>query len=103
MKPEKELRSIIGPVLYAIFISPLFDIEKLTYYADDGFGLVSNKDKKVLVTLMEKKLERTESWLRKSGMKVNVYVCFTKMTLPQLKLNLIQQQSNLIQALTFWV
>ena len=26
-----------------------------------------------------------------------VYVCFTKMTLPQLKLNSIQQQSNTIE------
>ena len=45
--------SILGPILYAIFISPLFDIEKVTFYADDGFGLVRNRDRKILVSLME--------------------------------------------------
>ena len=29
--------SILGPILYAIFVSPLFDIIKLTNYADDNF------------------------------------------------------------------
>ena len=50
--------SILGPVLYAIFIAPLFEIEKLTYYADDGLGLVWNKDRQELVNLMERKLDR---------------------------------------------
>ena len=31
--------SILGPILYAIFISPLFKIENLTCYADDKFGM----------------------------------------------------------------
>ena len=34
-------------------------------------GLVSNRDKTVLVGLMENKLERIKNWLNKSGMKVN--------------------------------
>ena len=63
--------SILGPILYAIFISPLFDIEKLIFFADDGFGLVSGRHRHVLVNLMERKLERTVEWLKKSGMKVN--------------------------------
>ena len=57
--------------LYAIFIAPLFEIEKLTYYADDGLGLVWNKDRQELVNLMERKLDRIDTWLKKSGMKVN--------------------------------
>ena len=63
--------SILGPILYAIFISPLFDLEKLVFYADDGFGLVRNRDRQVLVNLMERKLEIVVNWLSKSGMKVN--------------------------------
>jgi hypothetical protein len=63
--------SILGPTLYAIFISPLFDIENLTFYADDGFGLVRSRDRQVLAKLMESKLEKTVEWLKKSGMKVN--------------------------------
>jgi hypothetical protein len=29
--------SILGPVLYAIFVSPLFDMETFLSYADDTF------------------------------------------------------------------
>ena len=63
--------SILGPILYAIFISPLFDIEKMTCYADDGFGLVYNKDKEVVAVLIKTKLTNTIDWLTSSGMKVN--------------------------------
>ena len=31
--------SRLGPILYAIFVSPLFDLEKLTNYADDNFAV----------------------------------------------------------------
>ena len=63
--------SILGPILYAMFISPLFDIENFTCYADDGFGLVFNRDKAVLASLIKSKLDNTISWLSASGMKVN--------------------------------
>ena len=63
--------SILGPVLYAIFIAPLFEIEKLTYYADDGYVLAWNKDRLELISVIEGKLERIDSWLKMSGMKVN--------------------------------
>ena len=63
--------SILGPILYAIFISPLFDIETLTCYADDKFPVVFNKDKMVLAARMKLKLETIFLWLTKSGMVVN--------------------------------
>ena len=63
--------SILGPILYAIFISPLFDIENLTCFADDKFPLAWNKDKTVLVSEMEVKLKKIVDWLSSSGMKVN--------------------------------
>ena len=63
--------SILGPILYAIFISPLFEIEKLTCFADDKFPLAWNSDKSVLVGIMEVKLKRVMDWLKDSGMKVN--------------------------------
>ena len=47
--------SILGPILYVIFISPLFDIENLTCFADDKFPLVYNKNKEVVIELMERK------------------------------------------------
>ena len=63
--------SILGPILYAIFISPIFDIENMTCYADDGFSLVFDKDKEVVCDLIKIKLMNTIDWLTRSGMKVN--------------------------------
>ena len=41
--------SILGLILYAIFISPLFDVENLTCFADDKFPLVWNGNKSELI------------------------------------------------------
>ena len=63
--------SILCPLLYAIFISPLFHVENLTCYADDKFPLVEDRNRLVLVQKMQVKLERIINWLTKSGMVVN--------------------------------
>ena len=63
--------SILGPVLYAIFVSPLFNLEKLICYADDNFGLNWNSNKEVLAANTQAKLGRVITWLTKSGLKVN--------------------------------
>ena len=63
--------SILGPILYAIFISPLFDIENLTCFADDKFALVENKEKSLVQIHIQQKLKKVIDWLTKSGMKVN--------------------------------
>ena len=63
--------SILGPVLYALFVSPILDLEKLTLFADDNYAVVWNKDKNLLILNMQRKLERITNWLVKSGMKVN--------------------------------
>jgi hypothetical protein len=36
--------SILGPILYALFIRPLYDFEKLTTFADDNYVVERNKD-----------------------------------------------------------
>ena len=50
--------SILGPVLYALFVSPILDLEKITLFADHNYALVWNKDKSVLILNMQRKLER---------------------------------------------
>ena len=35
--------SILGPILYAIFVSPLFDLTDLSNFADDNFILSIHK------------------------------------------------------------
>ena len=63
--------SRLGPILYAIYVSPLFDLEKMTNYADDNFIIKSNKVLSRLIIDMEKSLEAITKWLKKSGLKVN--------------------------------
>ena len=63
--------SILGPIFYAIFISPLFEIENLTCFADDKFPLAWNRNKSDLIKDMELKLRKIMDWLKDSGMKVN--------------------------------
>ena len=63
--------SILGPILYAIFVSPLYDLEKLSNYADDNYIVRWNIDVEVLVNDMIKSLEAITKWLRDSGLKVN--------------------------------
>ena len=63
--------STLGPILYAIYVSPLFDLEKITNYADDNYVIRCDKCVVGLINDMEKSLEAITKWLKKSGLKVN--------------------------------
>jgi hypothetical protein len=63
--------SILGPLLYAIFVSPLFDLANLTNFADDNFIVGWNKLLPALIDDMEKTLEMIIKWLKDSGLEVN--------------------------------
>jgi hypothetical protein len=63
--------SILGPVLFAIFVSQLFKIAGLEFFADESFVTKSNESLTELITDMEKTLEAITKWLKQSGMKVN--------------------------------
>ena len=63
--------SILGPVLYALFVSPLFDLAKMTMFADDNYVIVSNKHLNVLLIEIKNTLETIIKWLKGSGLKVN--------------------------------
>jgi hypothetical protein len=63
--------SILGPILYAIYVSPLFDLTDLSNFADDNFILTFSKSKDNAIKLMETKLILITKWLANSGLKVN--------------------------------
>ena len=63
--------SILGPILYAIYVSPLFNLTDLTNFADDNFALVWSDSVPELIIDMQTKLEIIIEWLRKSGLKAN--------------------------------
>ena len=63
--------SILGPLLYALFVSPLFDLAKMTLFADDNYIIRRGKQLSELVSQMRLTLEIIIKWLRQSGLKVN--------------------------------
>jgi hypothetical protein len=62
---------ILGPILYAIFISPVFEIESLFAFADDKFVPKIGKNKTELIREMESTLENIRKWIKQSGLKIN--------------------------------
>ena len=63
--------SILGPILYAIYVSPLFDLTNLSNFADDNYALTWSKNREIAITLMSKKLQSITIWLTDSVLKVN--------------------------------
>jgi hypothetical protein len=63
--------SILGPVLYALYVSPLFDIEEFSAYADDTNIPRWNDSLNSLVINMEESLDKITNWLGESGLLVN--------------------------------
>ena len=63
--------SILGPFLYAVFVSPLFDMTDFTAYADDSQVIDSGIDLIPLMQRMEQKIKIMIHWMTKSGLKVN--------------------------------
>ena len=60
--------SILGPSLYAVFVSPLFDLQKLSNYADVNFIVRWNMSINNLIIDMRTDLEAMTKWLRQSGL-----------------------------------
>ena len=48
--------SILGPILYALFVSPCLDLAKITLFADYNYVLSLNKIKEVFLPEMKLKL-----------------------------------------------
>ena len=55
--------SILGTILYALFVSPLFDLAKMTLFADN-YIVQRSKQLSVLVNKMKSTLEIIIKWLR---------------------------------------
>jgi hypothetical protein len=62
---------VLGPVLYAIFVSLLFDLTQITNFADDNFVIGWNEQLSVLIENLELDLEMIVKELKDSGLKVN--------------------------------
>ena len=56
--------SILGPIFYAIYVSPQFDLRKLLNYANGNFVICWNKYINNLIIDMQTYLEEMVKWLR---------------------------------------
>jgi hypothetical protein len=63
--------SVLGPILYALFVSPLFDLTEMTLFADDNYIVRWNQHLTALIEDMRESLEMITKWLKDSGLKVN--------------------------------
>ena len=63
--------SILGPILYALFIRPLYELVKLTTFADDNYLVEVGNCKRTVLKELELKLNKIVKWLRDSGLRVN--------------------------------
>ena len=54
-----------------MFVSPLYDLAKLTLFDDDNYIVGWNTILELLINDMRTSLEMITKWLRKSGLKVN--------------------------------
>ena len=63
--------SILGPILYAMYVSPLLDLCKMTLFADDNYIIRFNSNLEALINDVKYSLEMIIKWLRDSGLKVN--------------------------------
>jgi hypothetical protein len=65
--------SIFGPILYTNYVSPLYQLAKITNLADDNFIIEWNRSIWILCGDMEAKLETITRWLKDSGLIVNKF------------------------------
>ena len=83
----------MGPILYALFVSPLFDLTQLINFADDNFFVAWNTNLDSLITDLEMSLEMITKWLRDSGLVVNekkTEICvFHRNDQPTINVNLL--------------
>jgi hypothetical protein len=63
--------SVLGLVLYAIVVSPLFNLTSITNFADDNFIVLWKRILSKLIVNLEKELEMIIKRLKDSGLVVN--------------------------------
>jgi hypothetical protein len=63
--------SILGPVLFSLFVSPVFELQNIVAYADDTYTVTSSRSKGNLVTNIGVALTAISLWFQSSGLKVN--------------------------------
>jgi hypothetical protein len=72
VKAETVQGSVLGPILFNLYILQLLVTHKPICFADDMYYYVVSKSKEVAITELEAKIKGATNWLTASGMKVNI-------------------------------
>jgi len=64
--------SVLGPVLFNLFISPFLENSSGPVYADDSYHIAISESKQDAVRTLQDRIIELESWLARSGLKVNL-------------------------------
>ena len=87
--------SCLGPILFALFISPMYEISDCITYADDNYTIESGKDLNDTIGKVKMKAELLIQWLKDSGMQVNSkkteFCIFHRNDVPQRELKLFNE------------
>ena len=60
--------SVLGPVLFNLFMSPFVNQTNTTCYKEDGYWVASTGNKTAALSLIQQKLTRAEIWMSGSGL-----------------------------------
>jgi hypothetical protein len=63
--------SVLGPVLFSLFIGPVYELDKMISYGDDSYIIAGGKTKEESKILLETSTNTVAAWLKDSGKKVN--------------------------------
>ena len=63
--------SVLGPVLFCLFIRPIFEIVELIAYADDNYMGEESKNLEEAIQNVKEKTETVIRWMTASGLKTN--------------------------------
>jgi hypothetical protein len=63
--------SILGPILFSLFISPVYDLENIVTYADDSYVISEGTTKEESLQELTRVLDVVARWFKASGLKVN--------------------------------
>ena len=63
--------SVLGPVLFSLFFSPVYELDKMISYGDDSYIIAGGKTKEESKIMLETSTNTVVAWLKDSGKKVN--------------------------------
>jgi len=64
--------SVLGPILFNLFIRPLLATANSPVYADDSYYYGSSKEKSAAIETVQRKVKQAIQWMTNSGLKVNL-------------------------------